>query len=93
MYSEKKEKNALKELSRLISILKIDNNVLMKDVQEIATMVVPRHEEETLYLVKDERDYMKMETNIKRKKTSLLHQHGQYPIWMNPKQGKRLKAM
>ncbi|XP_046503276.1 protein LLP homolog isoform X2 [Equus quagga] len=37
-------------------------------------------------------DDMKMETEIKRNKKSLLDQHGQYPIWMNPRQRKRLKA-
>ena len=93
MYSEKREKNAPKELSRLTSILKIDNDVLMKDVQEIGTVVVPNHEEKTLCLVKDERDDMKMETNIKKNKKSLLDQHGRYPIWMNQREGKRLKAV
>ena len=28
-------------------------------------------------------DDMKMETDIKRNKKTLLDQHGQYPIWMN----------
>lgn len=37
-------------------------------------------------------DDMKMETDIKRNKKSLLDQHGQYPIWMNQRQRKRLKA-
>lgn len=35
---------------------------------------------------------MKMETDIKRNKKTLLDQHGQYPIWMNQRQRKRLKA-
>ncbi|XP_066225161.1 protein LLP homolog [Saccopteryx leptura] len=92
MRAEKRKKNAPKELSRLQSILKIDTDVLMKDVQEIATVVVPKHSEEKQCVVKDEKDDMKMETDIKRNKKSLLDQHGQYPIWMNQRQRKRLKA-
>uniref|UniRef100_M3YZT2 Protein LLP homolog n=1 Tax=Mustela putorius furo TaxID=9669 RepID=M3YZT2_MUSPF len=93
MRAEKRKKNAPKELSRLKSILKIDSDVLMKDVQEIATVVVPKHcEEKTQCVVQDEKDDMKMETEIKRNKKSLLDQHGQYPIWMNQRQRKRLKA-
>ncbi|ELR45607.1 hypothetical protein M91_04757 [Bos mutus] len=93
MRAEKRKKNAPKELSRLKSILKIDGDVLMKDVQEIATMVEPKHcQEKTQCMVKDETDDMKMETDIKRNKKTLLDQHGQYPIWMNQRQRKRLKA-
>ena len=93
MRAEKRKKNAPKELSRLKSILKIDGDVLMKDVQEIATMVEPKHcQEKTQCVVKDETDDMKMEADIKRNKKTLLDQHGQYPIWMNQRQRKRLKA-
>ncbi|KAG8514202.1 putative protein C12orf31, partial [Galemys pyrenaicus] len=91
MRAEKRKKNAPKELSRLKSILKIDTDVLMKDVQEIATVVVPK-QETAQCVVKDEKDDMKMETEIKRNKKSLLDQHGQYPIWMHQRQRKRLKA-
>ncbi|XP_020726878.2 protein LLP homolog [Odocoileus virginianus] len=93
MRAEKRKKNAPKELSRLKSILKIDGDVLMKDVQEIATVVEPKHcQEKTQCVVKDETDDMKMETDNKRNKKTLLDQHGQYPIWMNERQRKRLKA-
>ncbi|EPQ08287.1 Hypothetical protein D623_10028549 [Myotis brandtii] len=93
MRAEKRKKNAPKELSRLKSILKVDTDVLMKDVHEIATVVVPKHsEEKTQSVVKDDKDDMKMETDIKRNKKTLLDQHGQYPIWMNQRQRKRLKA-
>ncbi|XP_055252130.1 protein LLP homolog [Moschus berezovskii] len=93
MRAEKRKKNAPKELSRLKSILKIDGDVLMKDVQEIVTVVEPKHcQEKTQCVVKDETDDMKMETDIKRNKKTLLDQHGQYPIWMNQRQRKRLKA-
>ncbi|XP_054974207.1 protein LLP homolog [Sorex araneus] len=92
MRAEKRKKNAPKELSRLKSILKIDTDVIMKDVQEIATVVEPQSCQKIECAVKDEKDDMKMETDIKRNKKSLLDQHGQYPIWMNPRQRKRLKA-
>lgn len=55
MRAEKRKKNAPKELSRLKSILKVDGDVLMKDVQEIATVVEPKHcQEKTQCVVKDE---------------------------------------
>ncbi|XP_054436254.1 protein LLP homolog [Pteronotus mesoamericanus] len=93
MRAEKRKKNAPKELSRLKSILKIDTDILMKDVQEIATVVVPKHSEaKTQCVMKDEKDDMKMETDTKRNKKSLLDQHGQYPVWMNQRQRKKLKA-
>lgn len=37
-------------------------------------------------------DDMKMETEIKRNRKTLLDEHGQYPVWMNQRQRKRLKA-
>uniref|UniRef100_A0A667GVI9 Protein LLP homolog n=1 Tax=Lynx canadensis TaxID=61383 RepID=A0A667GVI9_LYNCA len=43
MGAEKRKKNAPKEHSRLKSILKVYSDVLMKDVQEVATVVVPKH--------------------------------------------------
>lgn len=93
MRAEKRKKNAPKELSRLKSILKVDTDVLMKDVQEIATVVVPQSCQMTDGAVEDEvKDDMKMETEIKRNKKTLLDQHGQYPIWMNQRQRKKLKA-
>ena len=56
MRAEKRKKNAPKELSRLKSILKMDSDVLMKDVQEIATVVVPKHcQEQTQCVVQDEK--------------------------------------
>ncbi|XP_008827310.1 protein LLP homolog [Nannospalax galili] len=93
MRAEKRKKNAPKELSRLQSILKVDSDVLMKDVQEIATVVVPKHCQEKMQcVVEDENDDMKMETEIKRSTKTLLDQHGQYPVWMNQRQRKKLKA-
>ncbi|XP_020024310.1 protein LLP homolog [Castor canadensis] len=93
MRAEKRKKNAPKELNRLKNILKVDSDVLMKDVQEIATVVIPSHHQEKIQSVKEnEKDDMKMETEIKRNKKTLLDQNGQYPVWMNQRQIKKLKA-
>ncbi|XP_008068728.1 protein LLP homolog [Carlito syrichta] len=93
MRAEKRKKNAPKELSRLKSILRVDGDVLMKDVQEVATVVALKPFQEKMQCeVKDEKEAMKMETDIKRNRKSLLDQHGQYPVWMSQRQRKRLKA-
>ncbi|XP_004861158.1 protein LLP homolog [Heterocephalus glaber] len=94
MRAEKRKKNAPKELNRLKNILKVDCDVLMKDVREIATVVVPKQCQEKMDCVAndDEKDDMEMEIEIKRNKKTLLDQNGQYPVWMNQRQRKRLKA-
>ncbi|XP_005295608.1 protein LLP homolog isoform X2 [Trachemys scripta elegans] len=84
MRAEKRKKNAPKELSRLKNILKANADIVMEEVKEIATVVTPEK-------VKDQ-DEVKMDTQIKRNKKNLLDQHGQYPVWMNPRQRKKLKA-
>lgn len=43
-------------------------------------------------LVDNEKDKVKMETVIKKNKRSLLKLWGQYPVWMDQRQRKRLKA-
>lgn len=48
MRAEKRKKNAPRELSRLKSILRVDGDALMKDVEEIATVVVPKHCQEKM---------------------------------------------
>ncbi|XP_075810578.1 protein LLP homolog [Microtus pennsylvanicus] len=93
MRAEKRKKNAPRELNRLKSILRVDGDALMKDVEEIATVVVPKLcKEKVQCAVEGEKDDMKMETEIKRNRKTLLDEHGQYPIWMNQRQRKRLKA-
>ncbi|XP_004583057.1 protein LLP homolog [Ochotona princeps] len=93
MRAEKRRKNAPKELSRLKSILRVDGDVLMKDIKDIATVVAPKHHQEKMECqVTEEKDDMKMETETKRNRKTLLDEHGQYPIWMNQRQRKRLKA-
>ncbi|XP_067420185.1 protein LLP homolog [Emydura macquarii macquarii] len=85
MRAEKRKKNAPKELNRLKHILKANADVVMDEVKEIATVV-------TAEKIKDQGEEVKMDTPIKRNKKSLLDQHGQYPVWMNPRQRKKLKA-
>ncbi|KAL1781834.1 LLP-like [Sigmodon hispidus] len=92
MRAEKRKKNAPRELNRLKSILKVDGDAVMKDVEEIATVVVPKQCLEKMQGVVDDKDDMKMETEIKRNTKTLLDEHGQYPGWMNQRQRKRLKA-
>ena len=93
MRAEKRKKNAPRELNRLKSILRVDGDALMKDIEEIATVVVPKQCQEKMQrAVEGEKDDMKMETEIKRNRKTLLDEHGQYPIWMNQRQRKRLKA-
>jgi hypothetical protein len=77
MRAEKRKKNTPKELNRLKNILKVDSDVLMKDIQEIATVVIPSHRQEKIQSVEEnEKDDMKMETEIKTNKKTLLDQNG-----------------
>nr|XP_034357038.1 protein LLP homolog [Arvicanthis niloticus] len=98
MRAEKRKKNVPRELNKLKSILRVDGDALMKDIKEIATVVAPKHGQETMQCEEvqrdggDDKDDMKMETEIKRNKKTLLDHHGQYPEWMNQRQRKRLKA-
>ncbi|XP_032755570.1 protein LLP homolog [Rattus rattus] len=91
--AEKRKKNVPRELYKFKSILKVDGDALMKDTKEITTVVVHKYcQEEMLYDTDDEKDNMKMETEIERNKKTLLGQHGQYLVWMNQRQRKKLKA-
>ncbi|XP_074125818.1 protein LLP homolog [Sminthopsis crassicaudata] len=93
MRAEKRKKNAPKELSRLKSILKIEGDVLMEEVKDIATVVAPgKFKEKADCEGKDQEGESKMEVDVKRNKKSLLDEHGQYPVWMHPRQRKKLKA-
>ena len=73
MRAEKRKKNAPRELNRLKSILRVDGDALMKDVEEIATVVVAKPRQEKMQCEEgrcdgadEEKDDMKMETEIKR---------------------------
>ncbi|XP_074024601.1 protein LLP homolog [Numenius arquata] len=85
MRAEKRKKNAPKELERLKKTLGTNADVLMEEVKEVATVVTPK-------TVLEQGDDSKMDVDNKRNKKTLLDQHGQYPIWMNSRQRKKLKA-
>ena len=87
MRAEKRKKNAPRELNRLKSILRVDGDALMKDVEEIATVVVAKPRQEKIQCEEgrcdgadEEKDDMKMETEIKKNKRTLLKKLGQYPV-------------
>ncbi|XP_020383928.1 protein LLP homolog [Rhincodon typus] len=92
MRAEKRKKNAPKELARLKSILGADGSgdVTMNDVKEIAT-VVPCEKLKQNPAAKEDDDASLMDIDKKRGKKTLLNEHGQYPIWMHPRQRKKLK--
>uniref|UniRef100_A0A8B9S6L3 Protein LLP homolog n=1 Tax=Apteryx owenii TaxID=8824 RepID=A0A8B9S6L3_APTOW len=90
MRAEKRKKNAPKELERLKSILRTNADVVMEEVKEVATVLPPRKVLDCCD-VADVND-CRMDTDNKRNKKTLLDQHGQYPIWMNSRQKKKLKA-
>ena len=55
-------------------------------------MVVSKHcHGKTQHIVKDLKDDIKMETDIKRNKRSLLDQHGYYSMLDEPEAGKKKK--
>uniref|UniRef100_A0A8C3ED86 Protein LLP homolog n=1 Tax=Corvus moneduloides TaxID=1196302 RepID=A0A8C3ED86_CORMO len=90
MRAEKRKKNAPKELERLKKILGTKADVIMEEVKEVATVLPP---EKVLEMCSGEDlDDCKMELDNKRNRKTLLDQHGQYPIWMNSRQRKKLKA-
>ncbi|XP_040265128.1 protein LLP homolog [Bufo bufo] len=95
MRAEKRKKNAPKELARLKEVLaKANTDVLMEDVKDITTIVTAEKVKEKAAMVAEaaEGDTMKMETDLKRSKKTLLDQHGQYPVWMNQRQRKKLRT-
>ncbi|NXU48233.1 LLPH protein, partial [Turnix velox] len=85
MRAEKRKKNAPRELERLKKILSTKADVVMEEVKEVATVMTPK-------VVFEQGDDSKMEVDKKRNKKTLLDEHGQYPIWMNSRQKKKLKA-
>ncbi|KAF4079949.1 hypothetical protein AMELA_G00184260 [Ameiurus melas] len=100
MRAEKRKKNAPKELARLKAALGQEGKgeIIMKEVCETAT-VVPAHTlrdrardvEMGRDDAGDQNETGKMETDSKRNKDTLLNEHGQYPVWMNQRQAKKLK--
>ncbi|XP_068442987.1 protein LLP homolog [Clinocottus analis] len=87
MRAEKRKKVAPKELARLkhaLSQEKKGEAVIMTDIQEMATVV-------TADQIKEATE-AKMEMESKRNKKTLLNESGQYPVWMNQRQAKKLKG-
>ncbi|KAF7668551.1 hypothetical protein LDENG_00004940 [Lucifuga dentata] len=96
MRAEKRKKNAPKELARLKQALKLDvkGEVVMADMQEIAT-VVPADKikkQTNVEMQEAEGDKGKMDMDVKRNKKTQLDDNGQYPVWMSQRQAKKLKA-
>ncbi|KAE8615443.1 hypothetical protein XENTR_v10008523 [Xenopus tropicalis] len=94
MRAEKRKKNAPKELARLKNVLAKGSEVLMDDVKEIATVVPSKkiNEKTDMDVDAPEGDSSKMDMELKRNKKNLRDQHGQYPVWLNQRQQKKLKS-
>ncbi|KAL6116689.1 llph [Pungitius sinensis] len=92
MRSEKRKKNAPKELIRLKQALSLDKKgeAVMTDIQEIATVVSADQIKEAASA--GEVDDGKMDMDSKRNKKTQLDEHGQYPVWMGQRQAKKLKG-
>ncbi|KAI2665337.1 LLP-like protein [Labeo rohita] len=96
MRAEKRKKNAPKELARLKAVLGQGEKgeISMKDVAEVATVVPPEKVKEKPEDVEmqEEADGGKMDLDTKRNKKTMLDDQGRYPVWMNQRQMKKLKA-
>ncbi|XP_077449621.1 protein LLP homolog [Stigmatopora argus] len=97
MRAEKRKKNAPKELDRLKKALnfgKKDDDAVMTAIQEIATVVPVEKitKEADIAVAGDGDDDGRMELESKRDKKTLLNEHGQYPVWMNQRQAKKLRS-
>ncbi|XP_061920755.1 protein LLP homolog [Entelurus aequoreus] len=96
MRAEKRKKNAPKELVRLKQALSNDKkgDAIMTDLEEIATVVPAEKIKEDADVTTEAGDgERKMDLDSKRNKKTMLNEHGQYPVWMNQRQAKKLKAM
>ncbi|KAL0195873.1 hypothetical protein M9458_009445, partial [Cirrhinus mrigala] len=89
MRAEKRKKNAPKELARLKAVLGQGEKgeITMKDVAEVATVEKPEDVD-----MQEEADGGKMDLDTKRNKKTMLDEQGRYPVWMNQRQMKKLKA-
>ncbi|XP_034529693.1 protein LLP homolog [Notolabrus celidotus] len=98
MRAEKRKKNAPKELARLKQALSLDKKgeAVMADVEEIATVVpaskIKKQKDEEMGEAEGEGDEGTMDMDSKRNKKTLLDENGQYPVWMNQRQAKKLKG-
>ncbi|KAK9976052.1 hypothetical protein ABG768_021270 [Culter alburnus] len=97
MRAEKRKKNAPKELARLKTVLGQGEKgeITMKDVAEIATVVPPEKVKEKsgdAEMHEEDADGEKMNLDIKRNKKTMLDDQGRYPVWMNQKEARKVKA-
>ncbi|KAK5848953.1 hypothetical protein PBY51_008631 [Eleginops maclovinus] len=96
MRAEKRKKNAPKELARLKQALSMDKkgDAVMADIQDIATVVpADKIKKKTdVDMGGMEGEEGKMDMDSKRNKVTQLDENGQYPVWMNQRQAKKLKG-
>ncbi|XP_058481585.1 protein LLP homolog [Solea solea] len=95
MRAEKRKKNAPKELARLKQALSLDKkDAVMTDMQEIATVVTADQikKQTDAEVSAMDGDSGKMDMDTKRNKKTQLDENGQYPVWMNQRQAKKLKT-
>ncbi|XP_016135147.1 protein LLP homolog isoform X2 [Sinocyclocheilus grahami] len=96
MRAEKRKKVAPKELARLKTVLGQGEKgeITMKDVVEIATLVPPEKVKEKPEDVEmqGDADGGKMDLDTKRNKKTMLDDQGRYPVWMNQRHIKKVKA-
>ncbi|XP_061570807.1 protein LLP homolog [Cololabis saira] len=94
MRAEKRKKNAPKELARLKQALSLDKKgeADMTDLQDIATVVPAEKITKQTDSETAEGEEGKMDMEEKRNKTTLLNEHGQYPVWMSQRQAKKMKG-
>uniref|UniRef100_S4RK53 Protein LLP homolog n=1 Tax=Petromyzon marinus TaxID=7757 RepID=S4RK53_PETMA len=97
MRAEKRKKNAPKEMARLKAILGTDasGDTRMDEVKDVVTMVpVEKLKRGKVFggVEGSSEETQSMDLDSKRKKSTYLNEHGQYPKWMNPRQCKRIRA-
>ncbi|XP_068163433.1 protein LLP homolog [Antennarius striatus] len=99
MRAEKRKKNAPKELARLKQALSRDKkaDTVMGDMEEIVTVVTAdkikkQTEVDMVEVESEDVTEGKMDMDSKRNKKSMLDDNGQYPVWMNQRQAKKLKS-
>ncbi|KAG1953148.1 protein LLP homolog isoform X1 [Pimephales promelas] len=97
MRAEKRKKNAPKELARLKTVLGLGEKgeITMKDVAEIATVVPPekvKEKSKDAEMHEEDEDGGKMDLDTKRNKKTMLDDQGRYPVWMNQREAKKVKA-
>uniref|UniRef100_A0A8C6IHF3 Protein LLP homolog n=1 Tax=Mus spicilegus TaxID=10103 RepID=A0A8C6IHF3_MUSSI len=64
IFLEKRKKNAPRELNRLKSILRVDGDALMKDVEEIATVLVPKPRQEKMQCKEGQVDFCEFKASL-----------------------------